>query len=756
MRDTLRHLLVGLVVLTMVTSAFAGFVGGVAATTHVVDASGGGDFTTIQAAVDAASPGDTIQIRPGTYDGGVIVDKSLTIVGDPGDATAGSGPDAPVLQNASGMVGFEVRAGATDTTIRGLEFRDYRDAAVSVVVVNGATLSGFTFEQNTVSNAEFEVEFGGVGNGELAGMTVARNRFIDRGRFEIDENNADRVTMTDVDVSENVFVGSQSDSIDVDLYLPNVDVTMTVRGNTILDAEGDGIEFELHPDGTYDITIEDNVVDNAGHEGIEFLTNGGADLVVRIVNNELLNNHGNAIQLHDGDATGFTVSGNTIDGNTGGIVNGGSGVLDARDNYWGSSDGPSEEQLADESVDVTPYATEPTAEPESSASASGGARFDLGDASVSTANPVVGQDVTISVPVTNEGDGAGTLRGMFRSDFTGHDSVDVRIGAGETVVVRTTVRYGDAGSYNLYLDDEYVGDLQVSARDPMRVSVTADPANDTVDATVENPRRTAIDIPMEAVNASHDSGVVLTNVQVTPAGIDDFTLSVSQSTYLTDAASGDSLAAAAENETEAASVNATAAANATDAVMLLPDGSAPVSGFAFDSSLSNDRIESVVLTVTVDTTRYPSLADADVGDTVSLYRHDAATGTYVQQSAEVVETANGSLTATVTLDGFSTYLLGVDRGAYAVSGSLDGSPAVAGDSVSLVLGVTNTGDGAGRYSPEVAIAGTPVAADGVTLGAGESGTLVVEVPASAPGAWPITVGDRLVAIVFVEPALDDD
>jgi hypothetical protein len=53
----------------------------------VVDAAGGGDYTSIDDAVFAAADGDTLLIRPilpsGRYPGTVIVGRSLTLVGDP-------------------------------------------------------------------------------------------------------------------------------------------------------------------------------------------------------------------------------------------------------------------------------------------------------------------------------------------------------------------------------------------------------------------------------------------------------------------------------------------------------------------------------------------------------------------------------------------------------------------------------------------------------------------------------------------------
>src|SRR5437867_7856524 len=50
----------------------------------VVDASGGGAFTQIQPAVDAAADGDTILVKSGTYGSFVVGDKGLAIVGDAG------------------------------------------------------------------------------------------------------------------------------------------------------------------------------------------------------------------------------------------------------------------------------------------------------------------------------------------------------------------------------------------------------------------------------------------------------------------------------------------------------------------------------------------------------------------------------------------------------------------------------------------------------------------------------------------------
>ena len=57
-----------------------------------VIAPNGGDFRSIQAAVDAAAPGDELIVRPGTYEERVVVHKSgLRILGEEGAVLTGSG-----------------------------------------------------------------------------------------------------------------------------------------------------------------------------------------------------------------------------------------------------------------------------------------------------------------------------------------------------------------------------------------------------------------------------------------------------------------------------------------------------------------------------------------------------------------------------------------------------------------------------------------------------------------------------------------
>src|SRR5438874_2170990 len=54
----------------------------VPATPLVVDASGGGTFTTIQEALRKAGAGSRIVVRPGRYEGGLVLTRDMQILGD--------------------------------------------------------------------------------------------------------------------------------------------------------------------------------------------------------------------------------------------------------------------------------------------------------------------------------------------------------------------------------------------------------------------------------------------------------------------------------------------------------------------------------------------------------------------------------------------------------------------------------------------------------------------------------------------------
>ena len=85
--------------------------------TWYVDDSGGKDFTRIQDAIYAASPGDTIYVYNGTYHENVIVDKALSLIGENKESTIIDGNSlshvVDLKANSIYMSGFTIQNGVS-------------------------------------------------------------------------------------------------------------------------------------------------------------------------------------------------------------------------------------------------------------------------------------------------------------------------------------------------------------------------------------------------------------------------------------------------------------------------------------------------------------------------------------------------------------------------------------------------------------------------------------------------------------------
>lgn len=108
----------------------------------------GATYKTIQAAVDAANPGDLVQVGAAVYRERVVISKALTLQGDPGATeTVGPGPDAPTLEGegASGY-GLRIADGVDDVIIEGFIIQNYgphpepsAGQSAGVAATNGTT-----------------------------------------------------------------------------------------------------------------------------------------------------------------------------------------------------------------------------------------------------------------------------------------------------------------------------------------------------------------------------------------------------------------------------------------------------------------------------------------------------------------------------------------------------------------------------------------------------------------------------------------
>ena len=111
----------------------------VLAETIIVDVNGDGDYESIQEAVDEAKPGDTIFVKSGTYYGNVVIDKSLSLIGNGSENTTIMGD---FLSNV-------IFVNADNVAIEGFSISRAGNSAIYLSKVQGCSVVNCTLIKNT-------------------------------------------------------------------------------------------------------------------------------------------------------------------------------------------------------------------------------------------------------------------------------------------------------------------------------------------------------------------------------------------------------------------------------------------------------------------------------------------------------------------------------------------------------------------------------------------------------------------------------
>lgn len=140
-KSTLNHYLK---ICTIAFLVFAVFANCVSAATLTVDPSGSGDHTTITAAVGSASSGDTIIVKPGTYNEDIIVStNNLTIMSESDD------PDNTIVQ-ATATSNDVFKITSDNVTLKGVKLTKGKNG-VLLDTVNNCIISNCVASQGTSS-----------------------------------------------------------------------------------------------------------------------------------------------------------------------------------------------------------------------------------------------------------------------------------------------------------------------------------------------------------------------------------------------------------------------------------------------------------------------------------------------------------------------------------------------------------------------------------------------------------------------------
>ncbi|KGK97853.1 hypothetical protein LI82_08795 [Methanococcoides methylutens] len=338
--------------LTMVT-------GSAAADTIIVDDSGTVDYTTIQAAIDAANNGDTIFVYPGKYSENVDVNKELAIVAESGnpDDTAVQAADSNdsvfhVTANNVTISGFNIK-GANSTEKNSPAYGIYLDGVPVFVPVKDTEVQGCIITNNRLFNNSIGVFLEGSSNNVLSNNTASGNRiaiFLSSSNNSELSNNAvlnneggilmyggSNNTFNNNNISnngiaivlhfysnDNTFINNRASDNEHGIYIREAS-NLTLINNTANFNKRDGIYL----DSSHYNVLEGNTANSNGEHGIylndfswgNYLGNNTASnnehgilLYYYSDHNSLINNTANSneqygIYLNE-------ISNNSIEGNT--------------------------------------------------------------------------------------------------------------------------------------------------------------------------------------------------------------------------------------------------------------------------------------------------------------------------------------------------------------------------------------------------------------------------------------------------------
>jgi hemolysin type calcium-binding protein len=216
-------------------------------TTFTVDAGGTGDFSTIQAAIDAASDGDIIEVSADTYDEDLLINKAVTILGAQAGVNGTAGRDAVGGIGETTIIGRSEITASGAVTIDGVRFLD--DASTTGGGLGNPILKVASGQEHVITNSIFYSEVNGAANGVLD--TAILLNVLTTGTVEISKN-----------YFTGAFAGAFSDgSWGRGIWFNGGGIDATIGGNTF-EFTRTGINLDMSGDSAATVV------------GNTFITNG--------------------------------------------------------------------------------------------------------------------------------------------------------------------------------------------------------------------------------------------------------------------------------------------------------------------------------------------------------------------------------------------------------------------------------------------------------------------------------------------------
>ncbi len=226
-------------------------------------------FAKIQDGINAVAVGGTVHVADGTYNESVTIDKSLSLMGNPGDSNPGPDINAPILDGTpfDSKRAFSISNNVTNVIIKGFKIQNFGPNGKTEC--NGITAwcqstSNITIEDNYFYNLGYSGILTGNGWGGSQGLHnnwIIRNNVVDTtGAYGFDIENAKNTL-----ISNNVIKNIPSYGINV--------LSLTTENGANIISENNEVSY--------------NTFENVNYYNIHLLswsTNSTATSILRNIN----------------------------------------------------------------------------------------------------------------------------------------------------------------------------------------------------------------------------------------------------------------------------------------------------------------------------------------------------------------------------------------------------------------------------------------------------------------------------------------